>query len=143
MQTATKFFFLIFLNYLVGSNFAAANNISCPAHVPNFSSTDGAKNNGWNLQVDQKLILNGVGFKSGPLDSNRYLKPDDGTESKTTLTQVWNFQANLDGKWVVCYFGDRDLIALSRRLPDEITQCTVVQQKLSRQRLKHQRYYCN
>jgi hypothetical protein len=143
MQTPAKFLFLIFLNYLVGSNFAAANNISCPAHVSNFSLTDAAKNDGWSLQIDQKLTFNGVGFMSGPLDSKMYLKPDDGAESKTTLTQIWNFQANPDGKWIVCYFGDRDLIALSRRLPDEIKQCTVVQLKLSRQRLKHQRLYCN
>lgn len=140
MFSLTKFFLVLGLSICSGSAFSAPS-VSCPAQLIKQSVSTSAAVDGWDLHLQKTIKFSGVEFMGGPMNSDLWLKHDGGSETKTELTQIWNFAGNPKGNWIVCFYG-ADSVTLSQKLPDNIRQCTVVSNKSSRVRLKHSQLSC-
>jgi len=98
----------------------------CPQSIPEASVRVSEPQPGWKPFVSSPLYLNSAAPADGPPERLGILR---GQEVKTTKAG-WTHKYSLagpypEGKWLRCDYGEYGQISLSKRLPDDIQECTV------------------
>lgn len=102
----------------------------CPQSLPATSLSVQSPESGWKSFVGSPLYLSGAAPADGPPDRLGILRGEDGKRTKNTWTQKYSLGGRYpEGKWLRCDYGAMGEISLATRLPDDLTQCTVVGKK--------------
>lgn len=99
---------------------------SCPQSIPQASVHLTPPHAEWKVFVSSPLYLNSAAPADGPPERLGILR---GMEQKSTKNG-WTHKYSLagpypDGKWLRCDYGMLGEVSLSKRLPDDIQECTV------------------
>jgi hypothetical protein len=126
-----------FLSTLVCSvflflNIAMAEEITClPKISPSTVKLDDVPGSWTGSIRDYPLELTGVNFSDGPPSEKAFLVDSDMHEDKKSLTSKQKFYKypSQKGKyWLICEYGEH-VVFLSKEIPKEINECTVVYDK--------------
>jgi hypothetical protein len=98
----------------------------CPQFVPEASVHLTPPGSDWMPFVSLPLYLNGAAPADGPPERLGIFRGGEVVKTKTGWSQNFSLIGRYpEGKWLRCDYGSVGAISLSKRLPDEITECKV------------------
>lgn len=105
---------------------AAPQSFVCPRSIPEASLHPVAPGQAWTPFVSSPLYLSSAGPADGPPERLGVLRERDATKTKTGWRRTYALDGQYpDGKWLRCDYGAFGEVSLAKRLPDEISKCTV------------------
>lgn len=113
---------------LASQGMAASIQVSCPVEIPASWVQIKGQASDWVPFVDEPAKLVGAGAASGPPGSYATLVGEpQATVGAAGQSVKYRFdREHLDaGNWIECIYGGQPEIALFKRLPDEVTECTI------------------
>jgi len=105
---------------------AAPKSYVCPQLISEASLRLVAPGQAWTPFVSSPLYLSSAAPADGPPERLGVLRERDATKTKTGWRRTYLLDGQYpDGKWLRCDYGAFGEVSLAKRLPDEITTCTV------------------
>lgn len=106
--------------------YAAPTSYVCPQSIPEASLHLVALGQEWTPFVSSPLYLSSAAPTDGPPERLGVLRERNATKTKTGWKRTYALDGHYpDGKWLRCDYGAFGEVSLAKRLPDEITTCTV------------------
>lgn len=123
MTTLKTFLSLAYLlpisAFAQGTSFA----VSCPLEVPAAALQITPVKPGWVSFMNQPFLLKGAAAAWGPPEEQGLLVGERSEKFKTIST--FKFDKIAEGNWIQCFYGEGPEITLSKRLPDDVRECTI------------------
>lgn len=124
---------MLWLAAICSTSLSAEQQIDCPKEIKRDTIKIIAAPAGWTPfylhEFEPGLPLNGAGLMWGPPSTIAMSKPSWTRKIKGKDVVAWSgLGGNTSGeKWMACYYGDHNQndAILSRRINDEVTECTV------------------
>ena len=105
---------------------AAPTSYVCPQSIHEASVHLAAPGEEWTPFVSSPLYLSSAAPADGPPERLGVLRERDATKTKTGWRRTYALDGQYpDGKWLRCDYGAFGEVSLAKRLPDEISKCTV------------------
>jgi hypothetical protein len=109
---------------------AALTSYVCPQSIPEASLNLVAPGQEWTPFVSSPLYLSSAAPADGPPERLGVLRERDATKTKTGWRRTYALEGQYpDAKWLRCDYGAFGEVSLAKRLPDEITTCTMTGMK--------------
>jgi hypothetical protein len=110
--------------------YAAPKRYVCPQSIPKASLHLVAPAQEWTPFVSSPLYLSSAAPADGPPERLGVLRERDATKTRTGWRRTYSLDGQYpDGKWLRCDYGAFGEVSLAKRLPDEISKCTVTGMK--------------
>lgn len=109
---------------------SAKHGLECPIEV-SASAISIKAPDGWTPYAEEGVRLHSAEPVLGPPEEKAFLKPSNTKITKTGSIDSWNELGGPapGGKWLVCRYGERGELILSKRLNDTTSACTVNNQR--------------
>lgn len=105
---------------------AAPKNYTCPQSIPQASLRLEAPGQEWTPFVSSPLYLSSAAPADGPPERLGVLRGHGTVKTKTGWREKYSLDGPYpEGKWLRCDYGSFGEVSLAKRLPDEISECTV------------------
>jgi hypothetical protein len=115
------------------STCAAAGDVVCPTEIPQQSITLSGLPAGWTPYVASPLYLHSAGMAgASPEKLVTFVGEPGGRpgKKKDEWSRIYKLEGPYpEGKWMECGYGEYNQVILSRRLSDDIRECTVTYRK--------------
>jgi hypothetical protein len=109
---------------------AAPKSYSCPQSIPETSIHLVVPEQEWTPFVSSPLYLSSAAPADGPPERLGMLRESDASKAGTGWTRKYTLVGRYpEGKWLRCDYGSFGEMALAKRLPDEVRECTVTGKK--------------
>ncbi|MEM8514386.1 hypothetical protein RCH14_003731 [Massilia sp. MP_M2] len=110
--------------------YAAPTSYVCPQSIHEASLRLAAPGHEWTPFVASPLYLSSAAPADGPPERLGLIRERDATKTKTAWKRTYALDGHYpDGKWLRWDYGAFGEVSLAKRLPDEITTCTVTGKK--------------
>lgn len=102
----------------------------CPTSIPRSALHVVNTEPGWVPFVASPLYLHAAAPMYGPPELRGDLAEFKERHGKDQWSYTYTFEGTYpEGKWLQCTYGEFNQVALSRRMPDEIKECTFIYRK--------------
>lgn len=126
MKPVQLFAVVPLLLLLSGVGQAAPARYECPQSIPESSVSVLEPEQGWKPFVSSPLYLSSAAPADGPPERLGILRGQEVMSTKTDWSHKYSLAGPYpEGKWLRCDYGESGQISLSKRLPDDIQECTV------------------
>ncbi|MBB3117858.1 STY0301 family protein [Pseudoduganella violacea] len=122
----TIFVFAIWATGLCHAYASTSHEIECPTEISAAALAINAPE-GWSAYAQEGLRLRSAEPALGPPEEKAFLKPGSTKSIKGGSIDSWLELSGSGptGKWIVCRYGERGEITLSKKLHDNTSACTV------------------